>query len=58
MSRESVENGELRLDFPAHHGAITYLHPGVRRKLIRPAGYAVEKFAYDMAAPQHEVRRK
>jgi hypothetical protein len=55
MSRESVENGELRLDFPAHHSAITYLHPGVGRKLIRPARDAVEKFAYDVAAAQHEV---
>ena len=58
MSRESVENGELRLDLAANHGAITYLHPGVRCKLIRPARDTVEKLTHDVASSQHEVSRE
>src|SRR5882757_3598787 len=58
MSRESMENGELRFDLAANHGAITYLHPGVRFKLIRPARDSVEKLAHDVAASQHKVSRE
>ena len=58
MSRESVENGELRLNLAANHGAITYLHPGVCCKVIRPAGDAVEKLAHDVAASQHKIGRE
>jgi hypothetical protein len=58
MSRESVENGELRFDFSAHHGAITNLNPGVCCELIRPMCDTVEKFAHDVATPKHEVSRE
>ena len=58
MSRERVENSELRLDLATHYGAITDLHPGVCRKLIRITRDTVEKFAHDVAAPKHEVSRE